>query len=247
VAVFTGTPTSGVAPLSVSFASQSTGSPTSFLYNFGDGITSTLANVVHVYSNPGTYTVSLTTSNTNGSNTLTKNNYIAVTTPASVPVAVFTGTPTSGISPLSVSFTSQSTGSPTSFLYNFGDGITSTLANVVHVYSRRGTYTVSLTVKNTNGSNKLTKTNYITSTAPAPVTAFTGSPQRGRAPLTVHFTDQSTNSPTAWLWSFGDNNTSTLKNPSHRYNTRGSYTVSLTATNAGGSKTLTKNNYIVTF
>ncbi len=62
--------------------------------------------------------------------------------------------------------------------------------------------------------------------------------------LAVTFTDSSTNSPTAWSWTFGDSNTSTVQNPSHSYTAVGSYTVALTATNAYGNNTNTKTNYI---
>ncbi len=77
-----------------------------------------------------------------------------------------------------------------------------------------------------------------------PVAAFVGSPTSGCVPLTVAFTDQSTNTPTSWAWTFGDGGTSTAQNPSHQYNAAGSYTVTLTATNAAGSDGETKTNYI---
>ncbi len=78
----------------------------------------------------------------------------------------------------------------------------------------------------------------------APVAAFTGTPTSGVAPLAVSFTDQSTNTPTSWSWTFGDGGTATAQNPSHNYTTAGSYTVSLTATNAAGSDVETKTAYI---
>jgi PKD repeat protein len=79
----------------------------------------------------------------------------------------------------------------------------------------------------------------------APVAAFSGSPLTGTAPLTVHFTDQSTNSPTSWTWNFGDNTaTSSAQNPSHTYTSAGTYSVMLTVANAAGSNTLTRTNYI---
>ena len=60
----------------------------------------------------------------------------------------------------------------------------------------------------------------------------------------MSFADSSTNTPTSWFRTFGDGGTSTVKNPSHSYTTAGKYTVALTATNAGGSNTCTKSNYI---
>ncbi len=83
------------------------------------------------------------------------------------------------------------------------------------------------------------------STAKAPVAAFSASPRSGKAPLKVQFTDKSTNNPTSWKWSFGDGAYSTVKNPVHKYSKAGKYTVSLTVKNAKGSNTKTISRYIV--
>jgi len=80
---------------------------------------------------------------------------------------------------------------------------------------------------------------------PAPVAAFAGYPTGGVAPLDVLFTDESTNTPTSWLWSFGDGTLSTVQHPWHTYADPGSYSVNLKATNAGGFGTLQKDDYIV--
>ena len=77
-----------------------------------------------------------------------------------------------------------------------------------------------------------------------PIASFTGAPTTGTAPLTVTFTDSSTNNPTIWNWSFGDGNFSTVQNPVRVYETTGIYTVSLKATNSGGSTVSMKTNYI---
>jgi len=71
-----------------------------------------------------------------------------------------------------------------------------------------------------------------------------GTPLSGSAPLAVQFTDLSTGSPNSWSWSFGDGGTSTVQNPSHTYNTSGTYSVSLTAANANGSNTMVRNGYV---
>jgi len=76
------------------------------------------------------------------------------------------------------------------------------------------------------------------------VAAFSGSPTSGTAPLAVTFTDQSTGPPAAWSWDFGDGTSSTAQNPVHTYAAAGSYSVSLTVTNSGGSNSLTKPSYI---
>ncbi len=167
VANFTGTPTSGSAPLTVAFTDASTGSIASWAWDFGDTGTSTAQNPSHVYAAAGTYTVSLTVTGPGGSDTLIRTDYVTVTAPAP-PTANFTGTPTSGNAPLTVNFTDLSTGSITGWSWDFGDTSSSTLQNPGHVYAAAGTYTVTLTVTGPGGSNLMVRTNYISvSTPPA--------------------------------------------------------------------------------
>jgi PKD repeat protein len=161
------------------------------------------------------------------------------------PFSDFTGTPITGDAPLTVNFTDASTGSVDSWAWDFGDGGTSTAQNPSYTYTAAGTYTVALTVTGPGGSDTNTKADYInvTSLPPAPVADFTGSPITGDAPLTVAFTDQSTNA-TSWSWDFGDGFGSTLQNPTYTYNAAATYTVSLTAAGEGGSDSETKVDYI---
>jgi len=174
VAAFVGSPTSGQYPLNVSFTDQSSNAPTSWYWTFGDGGTSTQQNPSHTYSGAGAYTVTLTATNTAGSDDETKTNYITVTAPAA-PVAAFTGTPTSGVYPLDVMFTDQSSGSPTSWSWSFGDGGTSTIQNPSHTYTAAGTYTVTLTATSPYGSDDEIKVDYITVTEPGVTTYVTAS------------------------------------------------------------------------
>jgi PKD repeat protein len=166
---FSGTPVSGSAPLSVQFTDLSTGAPTSWSWNFGDGSSvSTLQNPSHVYTAPGLYNVSLTVSKAGGTpSVLTKNAYVNVTAPPPL-ASAFSGTPVSGSAPLSVQFTDLSTGAPTSWSWNFGDGSSvSTLQNPSHVYTAPGLYNVSLTVSKAGGTpSVLTKNAYVNVTAP---------------------------------------------------------------------------------
>jgi beta propeller repeat protein len=77
-----------------------------------------------------------------------------------------------------------------------------------------------------------------------PAAAFYASSVTGKKPLTVKFTDKSTRSPTSWYWNFGDQSTSTAKNPVHKYTKAGKYTVSLTVKNVAGSNTKKISSYI---
>jgi PKD repeat protein len=158
---------------------------------------------------------------------------------------------TSGPAPLTVQFEDHSTkmedAAHISWAWDFNnDGITdSTLRNPLYVFTDPGSYTVKLTATNAGGSGSEIKTDYITVVSGyVPIAAFSGTPTSGYAPLTVTFTDLSTNSPTEWSWNFGDGSTSSLQSPSHRYSSAGTYTVTLTATNSHGSDSETKTDYI---
>ena len=148
---FTADNVTGLTPLTVQFSDTSTGAPTSWSWDFGDNNSSTAQNPIHTFTATGTYNVSLNASNAAGSNTITKVGYIIVI-PIFPPVANFSTNVSSGYVPLSVNFTDQSTNA-TSFLWDFGDGTNSTAQNPIHTYRTIGSYTVSLTVTNAQGSN----------------------------------------------------------------------------------------------
>jgi PKD repeat protein len=249
VADFSGSPTSGNAPLTVNFTDSSTNTPTSWSWTFGDSGTSTAQNPSHQYTSAGTYTVSLTATNAGGSDIETKTNYITVTAPAD---PNFSGTPRSGSAPLLVTFTDLSTGEIDTWKWTFGDGGTlnysSPPSQITHTYETGGTYTVELKVRDENNGQYYTETkvDYITVTSPVPPTAaFVGSPTSGGFPLTVNFTDQSTGSISAWSWTFGDGGTSAAQNPAHIYQAAGNYTVSLTVSGPVGNDTETRVDYII--
>ena len=165
---FTGTPTSGTAPLTVQFTDNRTGSPTIWNWSFGDGNYSSLQSPSHTYAFAGAFTVSINATNSAGSDLSTRTNYINVTSSIIPPTASFTGTPTTGAVPLTVQFTDTSNGSPMSWNWSFGDGSYSTARNPSHTYSTNGTYTVSLNATNSAGSNTATRANYITVSAITP-------------------------------------------------------------------------------
>lgn len=164
VADFSGTPTSGTKPLEVSFSDASTGDISSHVWSFGDGGSSTEINPSHTYTTAGDYTVALTVIGPGGDDTETKTSYISVADPVP-PVADFSGTPTSGIAPLEVSFSDLSTGDIISRTWSFGDGSSSTELNPSRTYVNAGDYTVSLTVSGPGGDDTATKTSYISVSA----------------------------------------------------------------------------------
>ncbi len=165
---FAGTPLTGDAPLSVAFTDQSSGEADSWSWDFGDGGSSSQQNPTHEYTSPGTYTVSLTVSNSCDSDTETKVDYVVVNEPpGEAPLAAFSGSPTAGTAPLTVTFSDASTNNPTTWSWNFGDGNSASTQNPVHEYADPGTYTVSLTVTNAFGSDTETKTDYITVSEPS--------------------------------------------------------------------------------
>lgn len=151
---------SGADMLTAAFTDMSSNNPTSWLWDFGDGATSTQQNPTHVYSTRGNYTVKLTATNSAGSNTAQK----TITMGNWPPVASFTF---SQSGPLSISFLDTSSGNPTSWLWDFGDGQTSTQRNPSHSYAAAGTYNVTLTSTNSAGSNTSSPTAVV-------VTAATG-------------------------------------------------------------------------
>jgi len=274
VAAFTSNVTSGTAPLVVLFTETGTGGvPTSWLWDFGDGIHSKHAmNATHTFTKPGTYNVTLTVTNAAGSNSVTRPGYITVTagSPAEKPVAdfyspeaekVLSGNNSDGIYENEVvSFFDKSTGSPTAWKWDFGDGNTSTRRNPTHVYGKIGGYTVTLTVRNAAGSDTISKYGYVLMgirDADASPAYFSSDLTSGYAPLTVTFVDDKDaelpNYPIWRQWDFGDgviqtymvdNNPSATPYAMHTYEKPGKYSVTLYLDNRGGKSIITKHNYI---
>jgi PKD repeat protein len=161
---FTGDPLVGVPPLAVHFDGQYSGHIRTRGWDFGQGEGgSTQTDPDHTYNSTGHYTVTLTAQGAGGAVTETKTSYIHVYEPVT---AEFTGTPTSGDSPLQVTFANQSTGDVDTCLWDFGDG-TPTSTNCdpdPHYYMTEvdRDYTVQLTVQGLGGdSDSRTRTDYI--------------------------------------------------------------------------------------
>ena len=198
---------------------------TTYLWDFGDGQTSTESGPSHEYASPGEYVVTMTTDK--GSTSL------LVHVDPLPPYPGFTQNKSVALVNEAISFTNSSWNA-TSYSWDFGDGQTSTVAAPSHSYASKGTYTVTLTA--TNAYGQTSKTTQI-SIAAKPITNFSASPVNG---LTVQFSDLSLEDPTSWSWDFGENE-HTLQNPVHSYQQPGTYNVTLTATNAMGSTPVTKS------
>jgi PKD repeat protein len=163
----------------------------------------------------GVYSIGLTSGSTNSAYYSSREGVnspqlVVETGEATLPTADFAGSPATGTAPHSVSFTDLSLGGPTSWLWEFGDGATSTQQHPSHEYASAGSYTVTLTATNGVGSDTTAKTDYVVVDPPVPPVAdFTADPVSGPAPLAVSFQDLSGGAPTSWLWEFGDRCTAT--------------------------------------
>ncbi len=164
------------------------------------------------------------------------------------PTADFIGNPLSGCAPLTVNFTDASLNTPTSWSWSFPGGAPAASAaqNPTVTYNTPGVYTVTLTATNASGSDTRTKTSYITVNDCSPVSNFNGNPTTLCEGQTVSFFDASTNTPTSWSWTFpgGTPASSAAQNPVITYSTAGVYNVTLQVTNAYGTNTFTRTNYI---
>jgi PKD repeat protein len=239
-AEFSITPGSKCKNDEVTFVNLSTGSIVDYLWDFGDGTTSDEINPTHTYATPGTFTIILTATDAGGLTDSYNKSYIV-----RPPAANFDLSPAIGLgAPKTIFFTDQSV-LPDTWQWNFGDGGTSTAQNPIHSFTSVGDFNVRLTVVDTvyGCSDYVEKAVKIVQLG----ADFTGSSLFGCGPLTANFTDASTSSSviTSWAWNFGDGGTSSDQNPSHRYDSPGTYTVALTITDENNfTNTKTRTNYV---
>jgi gliding motility-associated-like protein len=227
----------GCSPLIVQFTDLSTGHPTKWLWDLGNGAVSSLKNPGATYVNPGVYTVKLhITDNSGNEDSIVKVNYITVYENPAVELTAF---PTQGCAPLKVQFTDESkagSGTLSQWFWDFGDGNISDQEDPLHIYNNPGNFNVSLTVVNSFGCRKTLQQPGLIKIAGTLNADFTYSYDNAcKAPATVRFTNLSqSQSPINYQWFFGDGFASTDKNPVHVYSTSGSFTVQLVTINATG-------------
>jgi len=294
----------------VDFTDLSVNNPTSWLWDFGDGDTSTAQNPSHTYLTSNTFTVTLIACNAYGCDTLTFNNYITVNMSAATPIAAscYPNTLTYccdfGITNVSFNTINNTSGDGVEGYSDFTCSQTTVLQGQTYILSIQTAaastqnYAAWIDFNNDGVFNNTTEKVFtatsqmnisgnviiptgtvlntplrlrvsaeydfsapptpcgnldygqaedyaviITTNPNPPTPVFTASPTITCDGI-VCFTDQSLNVPTAWLWNFGDGNTSFQQNPCHTYTTDGVYTVTLTVTNANGGNVDSIVNYI---
>ena len=206
------------------------GDELSYVWDFGDNTTSTQVSPEHQYAKSGAYTVKLTAND--GAATVTKEHSVNVSIIDPVvnhkPVAMFSYSAAQNV----VTFTDGSTdadGDQLSYVWDFGDGQSSTAKNPQHTYeAKNASYTVKLTVNDGKlASEEFTQNVTVTMENNSPVAKFSVSVDRYTATFTNNSEDQDGDELT-YSWNFGDGATSTEKSPKHTYAANGNYTAKLT-------------------
>ncbi|WP_031427815.1 PKD domain-containing protein [Flavimarina sp. Hel_I_48] len=223
-----------------------------YSWDFGNGTSSDEMNPQYTYETEGTYEVTLTVADDRGVENTSNAILISVLPANTAPVAIAEADVTSGAIPLAVQFTgsnSQDDSEVITYFWNFGNGDTSDEANPSYVFSQPGNYTVVLVVEDEEGQfgvATLTVTAGLDNTAP--VAVIDGGPFTGNTPLDVYFVgDNSTDDKgvVSYIWDFGDGSFANVNNPTHRYNSPGSYLVQLTVYDAEGLQDNAQTSVIV--
>jgi gliding motility-associated-like protein len=243
-AAFTSSVTAGCNPVVVQFKDASTGSPTSWKWDLGNGNTSTQKNPGAIYNNPGTYTIKLTVKNAAGTDSIKKTSYITV---YAKPTIDFDVAPPTGCLPLSVQFTDKTTNDTTklaTWTWDFGDGEVSTDQSPKHIYTTVGNFSVSLSVTNKYGCSSFLQKQSAVNVDGAVNTDFDYSYANACSPPTIVTFNNNTasGSQVNYQWYFGDGGSSADQNPVYTYNTNGKFNIQLIAiTNSGCRDTVTKS------
>jgi gliding motility-associated-like protein len=227
IASFATTVNTGCSPLPVGFQNLSLGSPTNYIWNFGDGSFSTAISPTHTFTygpNDTIFNVALIAINACGSDT----SYFPIHVFPNTVSSFFNTNPTVGCAPLNVQFTNFSQGGNLNYFWSFGNGQVSNVQSPSHLYTSSGTYIAQLVVD--NGCSYDTSTISIT-VLPKPQVAFTVVDDTLCMGQNFQFTNLSSQlSNAAWL--FGDGTGSNVYSPTHVYASAGNFTVALIGTSA---------------
>ena len=238
----------------VRFSDESTGGqPIFWTWNFGDSASLGLnmafgENVTHTYDTTGTFKVTLVVACLGGCyDTVVQKITIVNAIP---PVANFTAASYYPYYQTPIKISDQSLDSPTSWQWTFSpntiiydSGTSSSSRNPIVSFDSLTTYKVTLKVKNTAGSDTVSKF-FFPQNYTAPIANFSATPTLVKAGQLVSFLDLSLNSPTKWTWLFGNNDSSNVQYPIYQYPNIGTYDIELNVSNPAGKSSKTKNNYI---
>lgn len=238
---------SGCEPVVIKFSDLSKGNPKAWLWDLGNGITSTQQNPVTFYFDPGTYTIRLRVINGTDTQTIVKQNYVTV---YSLPEIKFGLSDSIGCFPFNIRFTDLSipkSGEIKNLQWDFGDGTFSTAGIANHKYNVAGNFTISLIATNTFGCRSLlSKSNLVKVLEGVSAGFGLQNDLSCSAPANFHFINTSKgNKIQSYKWNFGDGKSDTVANPNHTYTSQGSYSVGLKISNADGcSDSIYKTNLI---
>ncbi|HQQ13010.1 MAG TPA: PKD domain-containing protein [Bacteroidales bacterium] len=214
--------------MTVQFQNESVGQGLTYLWNFGDGSTSAEMHPQKTYAAGGMYEVSLLAAKADSSCASTYTFTVFVGESPLECSAMFYYVPQAN-SLNTISFIDISFGNPTSWVWDFGDGITAAEQNPVHSYVANGTYMVTLSIANpeTQCQSAITMPVFVgDSIISGCMAMFDYYP--GSAPNEIMFLDKSFGAGiSSWSWDFGDNTVSNEQNPVHQYNQNGMYMVTL--------------------
>ncbi|MEO8819594.1 MAG: PKD domain-containing protein [Ginsengibacter sp.] len=213
-------------------ATRGSFNPGIFTWNFGDNSPLLIQDqnpVTHAFAGPGTYKVTLSVDDTTYCNSPADT---VKTIRLSPQVKASFSTPANGCVPYDAAFDNNSLGG-INFVWDFGDGTTSTDDSPTHLYSKTGSYKVKLTAYDSSSCNKINDSSFTITVSPIPTASFTYNPLQPKENTFTNFVNQSIGA-SHYSWSFGDGDTSTLENPRHIYEITDSYRVCLNASNDVG-------------
>ncbi len=217
--------------LNLHFTDLSFSGTTGWIWEFGDGDSASTQNTTHTYNSAGWYNVCLTTFDSISNCVDTYCQTIEVSNCYASYATVADST-----DPYTVHFIDNSLGNPTSWLWDFEDGTTSTQQNPVHTYPFDAWHWVCLTTTNSQTNCTNTYCDFIYAGSPSSCYEYWELAPDSTDALTINFSEYSWGSPpSAYFWTFGDGDSSTLQNPVHTYDTAGVYFVCCTITDSTGS------------